>query len=155
MDEERENLDLEGWLRRTTSRFDALPGGLLDVADAAFEWRTVDAELAELTADSLVEREFSGVLRGRPAPRFLVFRTDIVGIEVEITAAGHSFTMIGQLDPAGPATIEIRHPNGSVTVQADELGLFTVHELPAGPISLLCRLPDSQAAPITTEWISL
>jgi hypothetical protein len=44
-------------------------------------------------------------------------------------------------------------------VQADELGRFVADEIPAGSISIRCRLgdgsSDEEAPPVVTGWISI
>lgn len=48
----------EGLLRdlwRVTSRLDPIPEPALAAARAAIDWRTIDAELAELVADSAID----------------------------------------------------------------------------------------------------
>ena len=58
----------------------------------------------------------------------------------------------GQLVPPQPGRVEVRHPDGSLTVAADDLGHFRVEEVLHGPVSLRCQ-PDVGAVPTVTSWI--
>ena len=62
---------------------DPVPASVLVAAKAAFTWRTIDADLAELVADSLAEA--AGV-RGREAARLLTFRASAIDGEVDAVA---------------------------------------------------------------------
>ncbi len=122
-----------------------MPSRLADVALAAFSFRTLDAELAELTFDSLAEG--APAVRGE-GPRVLTFTGGGVTIEVEL-AEGR---LLGQLLPAGPPEVEVRFTGRTLLVAADRLGRFAVASLDAGPVSLRCRLASGRA--VVTDWIS-
>src|SRR5216684_8898574 len=67
---EHDDTELEEELRRAAARFDPVPGELLRAAASVFTWRTIDAELAELVFDSLVDHDEVSLVRG-PAERRL------------------------------------------------------------------------------------
>ena len=128
---------------------DPVPEAVLEAAKSVFTWRTIDAELASLVFDS-AEEEQVGV-RSAEATRQLTFRTP--GVEIELVVLSEtSRRIVGQLVPPQAAEIELHHEGGSRVVQSDGLGRFTLHDVPAGAIRLLCRLEDESGAIIQTEW---
>jgi len=142
------------------SRLDPMPPQLLGQAYRAFCWRTVDAELAELSFDSLVDRE--GVLAVRTAaaielePRLLSFGAVVEGedlaIEVEVSSAAAGSALVGQLWPAGADAVELQAADGATTtVAADELGRFVVEPVPRGPVRLCLR---HSGRTVQTTWVS-
>ena len=134
---------------------DPAPAEVVAAARASFTWRTVDAELAalaELSFDSLVDAGGT-VVRGGAEPRLLTFRAGDLEIEVEATQAGTTFRLLGQIVPPSAGQVEVRHPDGSRTMPADELGRFSVDNVSAGPVSLVWRPPGGAA--VNTEWVTL
>lgn len=141
-----------GRLRTLVSQVDPTPPAVIAAARAAFEWRTVDAELAELTYDSWVDdRELAGV-RGGGGPRQLTFEAPGLTVEVEV-GDGAVPRLVGQVVPAHPGTVELRHGGGSLTLAVDDLGRFAAQHLPAGPLSLRCTA--GAASPVETEWVAV
>lgn len=92
---------LEEELRQAAAILDPVPAELRRTAVDAFVLHDLDARVAELTFDSLVD----GIpVRGETdPPRMLTFQSDGVTVDVEVTAEG----LIGQLLPPGPAGIEV------------------------------------------------
>ena len=76
----------ESELRAIFGHLDPVPQLLDEAARAAFTWRTVDAELAELMRDSAeAPRRRRGLLvRGGSGPRQLSFESPRLGIELEV-----------------------------------------------------------------------
>ena len=74
-------LDVLGHALRVS---DPVPGNVLDGARAAFAWRTIDTELAELVFDSSQE---SSDGRAEAAKRQITFRAP--GVEIEVTVEHH------------------------------------------------------------------
>ena len=148
--------ELEEELRRLAAEHEPVPAGLLRAAVDAFGWRHIDAELAELVYDSLLDTDEASLVRGPAGQRLVSFAVGGITIDVEVTTAGPGRTVMGQIAPARPATVEIRHPAGTVTAAADELGRFRSGPLPPGPASLRLRpAPGSGGPAIVTDWISL
>jgi hypothetical protein len=140
-------------LRRAAQLIDPVPPELLHSAAGAFTWRTVDAELAELVFDSLVQEP--AVVRGTGEPRLLTFQAAALTVEVEVVAEGAARRVVGRLIPARPAEVEIRFGDGLLTVTADELGRFAATWPGAGPMRLRCRADDDPGSAIViTEWVS-
>jgi len=128
------------------------PAGVLDAARASFTWRTIDAELAALTHDSLLDDERSGV-RSADEPRILTFETDGVTIELEVDRTPGARRLIGQVVPPQAADLALivdGAPTGTST-HADEWGRFTL-PLPDGEvrIALDVRLADGTAVRSST-----
>jgi hypothetical protein len=99
-------------------------------------------------------RDGAPAARGAPEWRQLSFRASGLTIELEITGSGDYRRLTGQLIPRQSAVVDIKHGQDVITVEADPLGRFSADEVPAGQISLRCRLGSDQA-PVVTGWISL
>jgi hypothetical protein len=151
---------LLGELHGLLARLDPVPPQLLEQVRRAFCWRTIDAELAELSFDSLVDREAALAVRagGDTAlePRMLGFGAVVNGedlsIEVEASVSDGRCVLVGQLWPPDAAVVEVQSGAGqSCEVPADELGRFQVDPVPGGPV----RLRVAHAGRVVqTTWIS-
>lgn len=156
MHSEPDDAGLEEELRAAAARVEPVPALLLEAAVGAFRWRTIDADLAELVFDSLVDQDEAALVRGGQPGRLLSFQAGDLAMEVEVTGTGASRRLVGQLVPPQRANVAIRHGNDVVTIEADELGRFSASSLHAGPISLRCS-PGSEAVrrPVVTDWVSV
>ncbi|MCT7356077.1 hypothetical protein N4P33_28575 [Streptomyces sp. 15-116A] len=136
---------LEEELRRAAAVLDPLPPGLLQIAVDAYALHDLDARVAELTFDSLVD---ALPVRGvTDAPRMLTFTAGEVTLDVEVTADG----LLGQLLPPGAADIEVLNgPQPGTQVRADDMGRFTTDTPPSGPFALRLRTGSDV---IITEWL--
>jgi hypothetical protein len=142
----------EAELRAIFSHLDPVPQLLDDAARTAFTWRTVDDELAELMRDS-AEEEAGALVRGGSGPRQLSFESPRLGIELEVVATGpRERRLDGQLLPPATATVTVQRPGEDpLSVQADELGRFSLEGLKAGVMRLHVILRGAQiAVPWTT-----
>lgn len=140
-------------LQDLMKRLDPVPEPVNEAARIAFTWRTIDAELAELTRDSLLEDAPVGV-RGAEGARMLSFESARLSLELEVADLGQrGRRVVGQLVPPGPASIVVDHAGGRVDTSADDLGRFVVDGLRAGPARLRCRVADGRE--IETEWTRL
>lgn len=143
-------------LRKLCADVDPIPEDVVAAGHCAFIARSLDEELALLVYDSGRDGELVGV-RSATGTRQLTFETGDLTLELEVATgpAGSvnqgSGSMVGQLVPPCPGTVEVRHPGGSVTVAADRLGRFSARGLPSGPMSLRCRAKDGTS--VLTEWI--
>ncbi|MBO0816012.1 MAG: hypothetical protein J2P30_12845 [Actinobacteria bacterium] len=148
--------ELEAELRRLAAEREPVPAQLHQAAVEAFSWRDIDAEIAELVYDSLLDADAASLVRGPAGQRLVSFAAGEVTIDLEVTSAGPGRTVMGQIDPPQRATVDIRHPQGTVTVEADDLGRFQSGPLPPGPASLRLRPPPGAAGPaVITDWIAL
>jgi hypothetical protein len=119
-------------------------------------WRTVDAELAELAYDSVVDSSLDAGVRGPEGTRLLSFEAPGLTVELEVASSGARRRLTGQLIPPQRARVMVRHQEGIATVEADEMGRFAVEDLPLGPASLRCHLGGGEgAAPVVTDWFTL
>ncbi|MGH8889357.1 MAG: hypothetical protein ACRDV3_06290 [Acidothermaceae bacterium] len=137
-------------LRNMLDEADPVPDAVLASAKASFVWRTIDAELAELTADSV---NAAGI-RAAGAARLLTFEAPGVEVEVEVADLGPTRRLTGQLVPPGPASVTVRWNIGSIETAADDLGRFTVEGVPTTTISLSILRPGS-AHPVVTSWVAV
>ncbi|GHI03308.1 hypothetical protein Scel_16290 [Streptomyces cellostaticus] len=136
---------LEEELRQAATVLDPVPAALLQLALDAYALHDLDARIAELTFDSLVD---ALPVRGVPdAPRMLTFRAGAVTVDVEVTGEG----LIGQVLPPQSARIEVLGgPQTARPVTVDTLGRFTSDTPPAGPFALRLRAGGEV---IVTEWL--
>lgn len=151
-----EDAELLDELRAVLGRADPVPPEVVEAARAAFGWRRLDAELAELLHDSSLDEERLAGVRGgvgRSDPRLLTFEAGPLTVEVEVAAVGARRRLVGQLVPAQPAVVEVRHAGGTVAARADELGRFAAGGIEPGPVSLRCR-PAAGAA-VETTWVNV
>lgn len=87
---------LEEELRQAASLLDPVPPALLQAAVDAFALRDLEARVAELTFDSLLDA--LPVRGAAAAPRMLTFSAGEVTLDVELTEEG----LIGQVLPRPP-----------------------------------------------------
>jgi hypothetical protein len=114
------------------------------VADAAFELRRLDAELADMIFDS--EMSVSGT-RGDDTARNVVFSKNGVEVELEIEADGH--TLHGLVTPAD-TTCEIETQLGIQTIEVDDVGRFDLIVV-ARQFRLIMTPPTGPR--IATPWV--
>ena len=139
-------------LKALGRQVDRVPSDVVAAARATGTWQNIDAELAELVYDSLLEGELVGV-RGGAATRQLTFETPGLSLEVEV--ATEPTRLNGQISPPQETDIEVRHADGSFTVRTDTLGHFRVETLPPGPVSFDCQTTGSERASTHTDWVVL
>jgi hypothetical protein len=130
---------------------DEVPGHFVDAAKAAFAWRTIDAELARLSYDSLDDEQTRMATRAdEAAVRALTFMADRLTVELEITAE----SVLGQVVPAQPGQLLVQIGTGQqLTGSIDEIGCFVVEPVPTGPFRLHCRTAHGDE--VRTGWITL
>lgn len=156
MPDETDHSDLEEELRRVVAQIDSVPAALLEAAVGAFAWRTIDADLAELVFDSLVDQDDATLVRGTGHARMLSFRASNLTIDIEVTGTGDSRMLVGQLVPPQPATVDIHQGARVITIDVDELGRFSAGPLQAGPTSLRCRVGGDIIRPsVATDWVAI
>jgi|1186.fasta_scaffold07599_2 hypothetical protein len=143
-------------LRALGRTADPLPERVVFAAQESLSWRTIDAELAELTYDSVLDDDRLALVRGHQAGRLLTFSTPALTIEVQVTNNGSDRRLVGQLVPAQAAVLVLRHAGGTSEVEVDADGRFRTEPVPAGPLALSCRLGDGPDDPtVQTEWVTL
>ncbi|MGW7255323.1 hypothetical protein [Streptomyces sp. NPDC054834] len=136
---------LEEELRQAAAILDPVPAELRQLAVDAYALHDLEARVAELTFDSLVD---ALPVRGAPdPPRMLTFRAGGLTVDVEVGEDG----LMGQVLPPQSARVEVLGgPQTAVPVAADALGRFTSAALPRGPFALRLRTGGDV---IVTEWL--
>ncbi len=124
---------------------------VIRAAQAAFTWRTVDAELELLSLDTSDALAAGALVRGDgpDEQRTFAFRGERLSVEIEIDGAG----IVGQLTPPQPGQVALVTAEGpQATAQADEVGCFTFPPPAPGPVRLDCRLGADH---FVTEWVTI
>jgi len=130
----------------------AVPPEFVEAGKNAYAWRNIDAELAQLSYDSTLDRDSALSLRSETASiRTLTFTTAHLVIELEI----NDDHLLGQVIPPCEGTIEIHTGAGpaAVVVAVDDLGCFPIDPIPPSPFRLHCQTADG--ADFMTGWITL
>ena len=129
----------------------AVPPEFVAAGQAAFTWRTIDAELAALTFDSAAAPPAVLAVRAEEAgPRFLTFAGSELTIELEIGAD----SIVGQVVPAESGHVDACPATGpALTAEIDEIGCFIIRPLPPSPFRLHCHLASGGS--VLTTWITL
>lgn len=138
-------------LRHALAARQAVPADFVAAAKNAFAWHNIDAELAQLTYDSIRDAGHALSTRTEAASiRALTFTSGHLTIELEVGAE----SLVGQVVPAQAAMITIQPVTGGETdVQADEIGCFSIEPIPAGQFRLRCR--SAAGVETITGWITL
>ncbi|QBI18770.1 hypothetical protein ER308_03865 [Egibacter rhizosphaerae] len=144
---------LAGSLRRAGTAVDPPPPELRDAARAAFAWRDPDSALADLVYDSSDDRDALAGVRGAGASRLLAFEYSEITVEFEVTRGGRGYRIVGHVVPPAPGRVEVRHAQGSMDLDVDELGHFAAGLLPKGPISV--RWTPLDGVTVATEWVRI
>ncbi len=128
-----------------------VPAEFSEAGRNAFAWHNIDAELAQLTYDSLADAaEPVGVRSETASIRALTFTSDHLSIEIEV----NEDSLLCQLVPTDEGTVELQTRAGeSIRIAVDEMGCFSVRPVPAGPFRLHCQLTGG--ATVVTGWITL
>jgi hypothetical protein len=125
-----------------------VPEWVAALGRSSFDLHNLDMELAQLDRG---EPAAAGATRSGGQAELLSFDAEELSLEIEITGSGPDRRLIGELEPPGPARIEIRQPSASSNwVQADDRGRFDAPLAP-GPVSVVCHRPGRR--PTATEWV--
>ena len=141
---------LQALLGRALRTADPVPDRVLAGARAAWTWRTIDEELAELVFDSAAE--LTGV-RSEDTARQLTFRAPGVEIEVMVVDAA-SRRIVGQLIPPSAYAVRLTIGDRVIEELSDRLGRFTFEQVTPGPVRItVADLDGGHVA--STEWVLL
>lgn len=136
---------------RAALREEPVAESVIRGAQAAFAWRTVDAELELLSLDTSDVLAAGALVRGDgpDEQRTFAFRGERLSVEIEIDGAG----IVGQLTPPQPGQVTLVTAEGpQATARADEVGCFTFPPPAPGPLRLDCRLGADH---FVTEWVTI
>ena len=129
-----------------------VPEHVLAGARAAFTWRTIDAELAELVFDSATE--LMGVRGGaEDTARQVTFQAPGVEIEVMVIDDG-SRRIVGQLVPPQEVAVQLLANDTVTEARTDRLGRFTFTDVQPGPVRMSV-LGSGGEHLVHTEWLLL
>ena len=133
------------------------PEQVVELARASFGLHRLEAELAELVADSALEVTPAGVRGDVAAPRLLTFEAGDAEIEVQVSRAeGAGWQLLGQVVPPSAAALRLEPGDPSlapVEGDADELGRFSLRAVGGGPWRLICRRQG--LPPVVSPWVLL
>lgn len=146
----REDDQLLARLREGLDDRDPVPTDVMTFAKAAFTWRDIDAELAELDYDSSDEDVPAGV-RSTATARMISFQVGKWMLDVEFDNT--SGRLIGQISPEASFIVELHTAGALFSVQSDEIGRFDADEIAPGPLSMVLRFTDGEV--IKTQWVVL
>ncbi|MFI5909930.1 hypothetical protein [Dactylosporangium sp. NPDC051541] len=125
---------------------DPVPETLLAAGFGALGWRDVDGAFARLVEDTGAEHTLAHVRGGHSPARLLTFAAGDLMVVLEL--AGRR--LLGQLDPAAPATVAVESAAGPHTVRADDHGRFRADDLPAGWLRLAVAFDGGER--LRTAW---
>lgn len=146
----REDEGLLARLREGLAESDPVPQDVTSFAKAAFSWRTIEAELAELDYDSVDEDLPAGV-RSSTTARMVSFQAGQWMLDVEYDEA--SGRLLGHISPQASYAIELHSSGALFTVESDEFGRFEADGVRPGPVSMILRFTDGTV--IKTQWVVL
>ena len=138
-------------LKEALEADEAVPPEFIEAGKNAFAWHNIDAELAQLTYDSIHDAEQAASLRAEAASiRALTFTSAHLTIELEVSED----SVLGQVIPAQAGMIEIQRREGmTATIEADEVGCFLIRPIPDSPFRL--RFHTADGSDILTGSITL
>lgn len=136
--------DLLARLASLVRRVDPVPDAVRSYASTVLAMRTIDDRLGRLLSDSADRSRPVGARSGSVTR---VVEYDLDGARLEVGVDGDH--VVGWLEGAVGATIEIVSPSGSRQVRTDEYGEFRSANLPPGPF----RLRVVGATPVSTDWL--
>lgn len=153
-DHPRSEDDLAAALASLWATADPLPPAAYQAAVDALAWRSIDEQLARLSAEHDSETRLAHA-RGSAA-RTLTFETGRYVIDVQAGRDGRHRRLFGQIDPAAPARITIESPAAAATVRTDDRGRFSVTDLAAPAWIRLAVVVDGDPEHhFRTEWFYL
>lgn len=156
MTDESENIEVDERLAAELSAFfartDPVPPAVLAAAKTAIEFRDLDAQIAELLSDSVLEdKELAGV-RGA-GQRLLSFGIGKRYLEVDVSAVGDHRSLSGYVVPHEPGVLRVEGAQGSFEAEVDDRGRFRVARVPRGPVRFSVHIPNRPV--ISTRWLAL
>ena len=135
---------------------DAVPDRRRDAARAAFTWRSVDDELAELLHDSALDAGAAVRSGGAAGPRSLAFGRSGLTLEVEVDGDQLLGEVIATGEAAsaeGLASVTLQCPDTpDVTTTVDAAGFFRFAGVGTGAVRFVV---ERGGWSLTTPWVNL
>jgi hypothetical protein len=132
------------------TRLEPGEGPAIELGEAAYDWRTLDAELAHLTADSAMLAP-AGIRSGEQ-PRLATFTSASLSVELEIETVDSLCRIVGQIVPPSSGEVDVRPARGEVRSEPiDANGGFVVERVPRGPLVLVVRAASGTL--LETTWL--
>ena len=149
--------DLLDALRAALTTTDAVPDEVVAAAKDSFTWRTIDAELAELSYDSLMAVSWPApAARPRRGPS--ASSSGRWASRSRSRPTGRPAVSWVRSRPACPSRSRSTTSSGgeSHTVVCDRHGRFSVTGVERGAVRLLLRfVPGEGPAMLLTEWVTI
>lgn len=119
------------------------PPEAVDLVKNAFTWRTIDAELMELSYDSVLDT--AGV-RDASARRTMEFTSGDISVLLEVDGQ----QIAGRLIPAQAAQVDVRIGAEASTQVIEPTGSFTISTSAGGPVQIRLMLTGGQTLTVPT-----
>jgi hypothetical protein len=152
---------LLGHLAAVLDQVRPVPRDVVRSAKGLFALRTLDAELAAMAYDSLLDDDTlddTVLARSNGGPRIVTFEAGELTLEVEVDARPGGRRLVGQLVPAQPAALELRQPtvdpSGSIATTADEFGRFLL-PMPAEATVVRVRVTTADGRVVESAAVRL
>lgn len=147
--------ELMALLGQAVADADAVSERRRAAARAAFTWRSVDEELAELLHDSALDAG-AAVRSTADGPRSLAFGRGGLTLEVEV-AGDRLLVEVGAegaaADAEGPAVVRLQRPDAADVVEtADPAGFLRFAEVGPGAVRFVV---ERGGWSLTTPWVTL
>ena len=144
--------ELERRLRALATEADPPPELVVESAKAAFALRDLDAELAELVADSAVDDPAVLTRAVVSDVRMLSFECGDVVVELDVEADPLSRRVrLSGLAVGAVGVVTLVRSDGRSTVDLGDGGRFVADDVEPGPLRLELTTPDGRR--VTTSWI--
>lgn len=112
---------------------DSVPASVLDGARWIHDWVNMDAELAQLTHDTMVDGGLAAVRSTSPL-RHITFECESFDVQIEVEPAERGVSMTGTVSPAALGTV--RAVVGGISHESviDEMGTFMIDNVNHGVV---------------------
>jgi hypothetical protein len=130
-----------------------MPASAAELARGAWDARALDAEFAELVADSVADADQLAI-RAVTGPRLLSFEGRGLAIELELEPVGTTTHRVaGQLLPARSASVTLERGVETLRARADASGRFAFEPVGEGTVRL--RVEDAGHRAVVSAWFRL
>lgn len=147
----RDSQELLARLARIADEIDPAPPLGYELGYAAFDFRRIDSELVELTADSAVDTRQPAGVRGGSGVRLLTFEAADLEVELQVVPEGGRRSLLGQVVGA-VGRVQVQSAEGRTTATVGPHGRFQVDGAPAGRIRLHVTVGSAE---FVTSWVTV